>query len=150
MAVVQVAEERDSAVDGDHEQDADDVALLPGLGVVRRVQHNQGQGNDDGDEAEDGSEEEAEVVECEALPERGVHDVAILQGGVAETAWWARVSARSRRGAPEGDCGVRRGASKTARRIVGYNNEAGGECGDGDGIQSALRWRDVGRVVFSS
>lgn len=47
------------------------------------VHHDEPEGEDDGDQTEDRREEEAEVVEGEALPERVFDDVGIFEGGVA-------------------------------------------------------------------
>ncbi|KAK0255171.1 hypothetical protein LTS09_009927 [Friedmanniomyces endolithicus] len=83
FAVEEVGEELHAAVDGDHEQDADDVFLLPGPQVVGGVLEDEEEGQDDGDQAEDGGEEEAEVVEGDGVEERDFVDVAVFQGGVA-------------------------------------------------------------------
>lgn len=68
FAVEDVAEEADDAVDGDHEEDPDDVFLLAGAQVVQGVHGDQVEGYYDADEAEDCAEEEAEVVEGEVVP----------------------------------------------------------------------------------
>ena len=68
VLVVEVAEEGDDAVDGDEEEDADDVALFVGLEVVGCVHEDQEEAYAERDEAECAAEEEAEVVECEAVP----------------------------------------------------------------------------------
>jgi hypothetical protein len=68
LFVVEVAEERDDSVDGDHDEDADDVRLLVGLEVVCGVAQDEEEGDDDGDDAKCGGEDEAEVMEGEALP----------------------------------------------------------------------------------
>lgn len=56
--------------------------LLIGPQVVQRVHHNQPEGDDDADEAEDGAEDQAEVVEGEAMVEGLFDDVLVLEGGV--------------------------------------------------------------------
>lgn len=68
LAVEHVAEEADDAVDGDHEEDPDDVFLFVWAEVVQRVHGDEVEGDYDADEAEDGAEEEAEVVEGEVVP----------------------------------------------------------------------------------
>ncbi len=83
FAVEEVGEELHAAVDGDHEQDADDVLLLPGPQVVGGVLEDEEEGEHDGDEAEDGGEEEAEVVKGDGAEERGFVDVAVFESGVA-------------------------------------------------------------------
>lgn len=55
MAVVVEGEEGDDGVDGDHEEDADDVALFPGTGVVEGMLEDEVEGDADGEEAEDGA-----------------------------------------------------------------------------------------------
>lgn len=69
LLVEQVREEADDGVDGDHQEDADDVALLPGTGVVGGVHEDEEGGDDEGEGGEDEGQEEAEVVEGEAMPE---------------------------------------------------------------------------------
>ena len=89
MLVVQIAQEADGTVDGDHEQDADDVFLLEGLEVAGGVLEDEEEGDEDADEAEDCGDDEAEVVEGEAVFPEGVlidlelgeRVVALLQHG---------------------------------------------------------------------
>lgn len=83
MMVEEVAEEADGRVDGDEQQDADDVALLPGLAVVRGVQRDEDEADEQRDAAEDGAQQEAEVVEGEALPQRDLVDGQVREGAVA-------------------------------------------------------------------
>jgi hypothetical protein len=68
VLVEDVGDERDDGVHGDHEEDADDVLLLPRLRVVRRMLHHEEEGDGGCDGGEGGGEEEAEVVEGEAVP----------------------------------------------------------------------------------
>lgn len=68
--VEQEAQEADDRVDGYHEQDSDDVPLLPWSEIVRRMLEDEEEGDEDGDGGEDEREEEAEMVESEAVPER--------------------------------------------------------------------------------
>ena len=83
VLVEDVAEEADDAVHGDEEQDADDVALLVGFEVVRRLGEDEEEADAGRDQPEDGAEEEAEVVEGEPFPERLLHDVLGGEGAVA-------------------------------------------------------------------
>ena len=68
VLVEEVAQEADGAVDGDEEEDADDVFLLPGFEVVGGVHEHEEEADDERDEPEDRGEEKAEVVEGEAFP----------------------------------------------------------------------------------
>jgi hypothetical protein len=56
-------EERGGRVDGDHEEDADDVALLVGFGVVHRMHEDEVEGESDGECGAGAGDDEAEVVE---------------------------------------------------------------------------------------
>jgi hypothetical protein len=63
-----ITQKADDAVDRDHEDDPDNVFLLVGFDVVDRVLDDEEEGHYHGYQPEDGGEEEAEVVEGEALP----------------------------------------------------------------------------------
>jgi len=55
MTIVVEGEEGDDGVDGDHEEDADDVSLFPGARVVEGMLEDEVEGYGDGDQAEDGA-----------------------------------------------------------------------------------------------
>jgi hypothetical protein len=59
----------DDGVHGYHEQDADNVLLLPRARVVSCVEEHEGEGNEGRDDGENGCQEEPKVVEGEAPPE---------------------------------------------------------------------------------
>ena len=59
VPVVLVRDEGDDGVDGEHEEDADDVFLLAGVGVVHGVQEDEGAGYEGGEEGEEGCEGQA-------------------------------------------------------------------------------------------
>jgi hypothetical protein len=84
MAVLQVAQKRHHRVDRYQEQDSDDVSLLVGFEVVCRVQEDKGKADDGRYTAKDRREEEAEMVECVAMPQRLLNDVLVCEGGIAE------------------------------------------------------------------
>lgn len=63
VAIVVVGQERDEGVDGNHEEDADNVLLFPGPRVVERVSEDEVHGDDNGNTARDGGYEESDVVE---------------------------------------------------------------------------------------
>lgn len=107
MFVKQVAQKTDHTVHRNHEQDPDDVLLLVGAQVVGCVHVDEPEGDDDGDEAEDGGEEEAEVVEGEAFPEGGFGDDGVFEGGVAGGHCCGALALSARgSGAAEGVCAI--------------------------------------------
>ena len=71
-----------------------------------RVQEDEGEADDERDAAEDGTEEEAEVVEGEALPEWRLVDVEVGEGRVAgfHRAWCGSMRWRERVGGGWGSC----------------------------------------------
>ena len=60
LLVEQVRKETDDGVDGDHQEDTDDVALLPGTGVVGGVHEDEEGGGEEGEGGEDEGEEGAQ------------------------------------------------------------------------------------------
>ena len=68
VTVEDVRDEGYDGVDGDHEEDADNVLLLPRLRVVCGMLHHEDEGDYGRDGGKGGGEEEAKVVESEALP----------------------------------------------------------------------------------
>lgn len=84
LPVKQIAQEAHDTVDRDHEQDPDDMPLLPRFEIVRRMLEHQGQRHYDGDKAEDGGEEEADVVEGDGAEDGVFVDVGFLQRRVAD------------------------------------------------------------------
>ena len=70
MLVEDVAEKGYDAVDGDEEEDADDVSLLVGFEVVGRVREDEEEADACCDQGEDAAEEETKVVEGDAIPQR--------------------------------------------------------------------------------
>jgi len=62
FCVVDVGEKGDNGVDGDHEEDADDVSLFLGKGVVSTVLEDEVAGNKASGEAGAGAYHEADLV----------------------------------------------------------------------------------------
>ena len=74
MEVVVVRQKRDEGVDGDHEEDADDVLLFPGARVVEGMLEDEVHGDDDGDAAGNGGDEKTNIMEGDIVK---VGDLAI-------------------------------------------------------------------------
>jgi hypothetical protein len=70
--VEDVGDQGYDGIHGDHEEDTDDVFLLVRLRVVRRMLHHEEEGDCRCDGGEGGGEEKSEVMEGEALPQRGL------------------------------------------------------------------------------
>jgi hypothetical protein len=102
VGIEHVAQERDDAVDGDEQQDADDVFLLVGLEVVGRVREDEEDADAGCDDGEDAGEEEAEVVEGVAFPEWFLVDDLVLHCAVADGH----------------GCGLRRGAVDRLASVI--------------------------------
>lgn len=83
VVVVVVGQERDGGVDGHHEEDPNNMSLLPGFQVVCRMHRDEEERDDDGDEGEDRAEVETKVVEGFVVPYGVFRDRHILQRRVA-------------------------------------------------------------------
>lgn len=96
VAVVEVGEEGDGGVDGHHQQDADDVFLLPWPEVVRGVAKDEVEGYEEREAAEDCGKEEAEVVEGVTFPQRFFVNPLLgerrVAGEVHHARFWLRQS----------------------------------------------------------
>jgi hypothetical protein len=83
VAVVVKGEEGDGCVDGDHEEDANDVFLLPWLQVSSGVHEDEEEGHETGDGGEYASDPEPQGVKGVAIPNGLLRDAQILLCGIA-------------------------------------------------------------------
>ena len=83
VLVVQVREERDCGVDGDHKQYSYYMSLLIGSKVMRRVHKDEKEGDHNGDETKDGRQPESQPMKCVVMPDWDFSDGLVLECGVA-------------------------------------------------------------------
>lgn len=94
VAVVVDGKEGDGGVHRDHEEDTDDVPLLPWFQIVRGVHEYEQEGDQDGDDGEYCPDPEPQTVESVVMPYRVFANCHVLQGGV--TYWPTHAGARVR------------------------------------------------------
>lgn len=87
VVVIVEGEEGNGGVDGDHEQNANDVSLFPRFEIMGGMHEDEEEGDEDGDEGKGSGQPQAEVMKGIIMPYWIFGNDHVLLGGVA---YWPR------------------------------------------------------------